>query len=56
MQYPSHTGLGMRDESGQTTAEYAVLMAVITLAILATLLLLTGSIQNTMQTVIGYLS
>ena len=31
-------------------------MTVITLAVLATLLLLSGSIQNTIQTVIGFLS
>ena len=54
MQYPSHTG--SKGESGQTTSEYAVLMTVITLAVMATLLLLTGAIQSTMQTVIGFLS
>ena len=56
MQQVTHTGAGSGRESGQTTAEYAVLMTVITLAVLATLLLLSGSIQNTIQTVIGFLS
>ena len=55
MQQVTHTGAGSGRESGQTTAEYAVLMTVITLAVLATLLLLSGSIQNTIQTVIGFL-
>ncbi len=42
-------------EAGQTTAEYAVLLTVMTLAVLATLMLLTSSIQGTMDSVIGYL-
>ncbi len=42
-------------EDGQTTAEYGVLMAVITLAVLATMIILSGAIQTVFQTVVGAL-
>ncbi len=45
----------MAGESGQTTSEYAVLFAVVTLAVVATMALLTSAMQGTLQTVIGYL-
>jgi Flp pilus assembly pilin Flp len=38
-------------ESGQTMAEYAVVLAVITVAIVATLILLAGGITNTLNSV-----
>ena len=39
------------DERGQTMAEYAVVLAVITVAIVATLGLLAGGINNTLSSV-----
>ena len=42
--------LRMREE-GQTMAEYAVVLAVITVAIIATLGLLSGAIQDAIQKV-----
>ena len=38
-------------ESGQTMAEYAVVLAVIVIAIIATLALLAGGITNTLNSV-----
>ena len=38
-------------ERGQTMAEYAVVLAVITVAIVATLVLLAGGINNTLSSV-----
>jgi Flp pilus assembly pilin Flp len=38
-------------EAGQTMAEYAVVLAVITVAIVATLVLLAGGITNTLNSV-----
>ncbi len=38
-------------ESGQTMAEYAVVLAVIIVAIVATLILLAGGIKNTLSSV-----
>lgn len=35
-----------RDEEGQTMAEYAVILSVITVAVLAALLLLSGNVGN----------
>ena len=40
-----------RDEEGQTMAEYAVVLAVITVAIVATLGVLSGSIDSALQSV-----
>jgi Flp pilus assembly pilin Flp len=40
-------------EEGQTMAEYAVVLAVITVAIVATLTLLSNGIRDTLTNVIG---
>jgi Flp pilus assembly pilin Flp len=42
-------------EEGQTMAEYAVVLAVITIAIIATLGALAGAIDGALQAVIGVL-
>ncbi len=42
-------------ENGQTMAEYAVVLAVITVAIVATLVLLAGGISKTLNSVTGKL-
>jgi Flp pilus assembly pilin Flp len=42
----------LRKEDGQTMAEYGVVLAVITLVIVATLLLLSGAINNALSRVI----
>jgi Flp pilus assembly pilin Flp len=42
-------------EKGQTMAEYAVVLAVITVAIVATLILLAGGINKTLSSVTGNL-
>jgi Flp pilus assembly pilin Flp len=44
-----------RRESGQTMAEYAVVLAVIVVAIIVTLGLLAGGIKNTLSSVTGKL-
>ena len=46
---------GLRNEEGQTMAEYGVVLAVITLIIVGTLLLLSGAINGALQRVIGVL-
>ena len=46
----------LRDEEGQTMAEYGVVLAVITLVIVATLLLLSGAINGALSAVISKLS
>ncbi len=45
----------LRDESGQTMAEYAVVLGVITIAVVVTLGLLASAIQNTLSNVIASL-
>lgn len=45
-----------RDDEGQTMAEYAVVLAVITVAILATLGVLSGRIDDALNAVAGGLS
>ena len=45
----------LRDESGQTMAEYAVVLGVITIAVVVTLGLLATAIQNTLTNVIASL-
>jgi Flp pilus assembly pilin Flp len=45
----------LRDESGQTMAEYAVVLGVITIAVVVTLGLLSTAIQSTHNTVIASL-
>jgi Flp pilus assembly pilin Flp len=42
----------LRKEDGQTMAEYGVVLAVITLVIVATLLLLSGAINDALSRVI----
>jgi len=42
----------VREESGQTMAEYAVVLGVITLAVVASLAVLSSSINNVISTVI----
>lgn len=44
---------GLRDESGQTMAEYAVVLGVITIAVVVTLGLLSTAIQNLLNNVIS---
>lgn len=43
------------DESGQTMAEYGVVLAVITLVIVGTLLALSGAINGALNSVVGIL-
>ena len=45
----------VRDEAGQTMAEYAVVLGVITIAVVVTLGLLATAIQNTLTNVIASL-
>jgi len=45
----------LRDEEGQTMAEYGVVLAVITLVIVATLLLLSGAINTALNKVVTVL-
>jgi Flp pilus assembly pilin Flp len=42
----------VREECGQTMSEYAVLLTVITVAIVASLALLSSSVTNVLNTVI----
>jgi len=46
-------GLPTSDESGQTMAEYAVVLGVITIAVVVTLGLLSTAIQNLLNNVIS---
>jgi Flp pilus assembly pilin Flp len=45
-----------RDETGQTMSEYAIVLAVITPTIVATLALLSQGFQDRLATVVGYLT
>ena len=45
----------MRDEEGQTMAEYGVILAVITVAVVATIVLLGGAINDAFQSVLSNL-
>ena len=45
--------LGLPDEAGQTMAEYAVVLGVITIAVVVTLGLLSTAIQNLLNNVIS---
>ena len=45
--------LSAESEEGQTTAEYAVVLGVITLAIVTTFAVLSGGIQSILQQVVG---
>jgi pilus assembly protein Flp/PilA len=42
-----------RDESGQTMAEYGVVLALVTLAVLGAMTMLGGSISSALQAVAG---
>ena len=44
-----------RSEEGQTMAEYGVVLAVITLAVIAAISLLSGNVQNAIENVAGLL-
>ncbi|MGN6378030.1 MAG: Flp family type IVb pilin [Gaiellales bacterium] len=44
-----------KDEAGQTMAEYAVVLAVITIAVVVTLGLLSSSISKQLNSVVGIL-
>ena len=46
----------VRSEEGQTMAEYGVILAVITVAIIAVLVLLSDGIRNNLQAVVDVLS
>jgi Flp pilus assembly pilin Flp len=46
-------GLSLADEAGQTMAEYAVVLGVITIAVVVTLGLLSSAIQNLLNNVIS---
>jgi Flp pilus assembly pilin Flp len=45
----------LREETGQTMAEYAVVLAVITIAVVVTLGLLSSAISSQLTSVIGIL-
>ena len=45
----------LRDQTGQTMAEYAVVLAVITIAVVVTLGLLSTAISGKLNSVIGIL-
>jgi len=45
-----------REEAGQTMAEYAVVLAVITIAVFGALALLSGNIVNALTRVAGYIT
>ena len=45
----------LREEAGQTMAEYAVVLAVITIAVVVTLGLLSTAISSQLNSVIGIL-
>ena len=47
---------GLREEKGQTMAEYGVVLGVITLIIVATLLLLSGAINTSLSKAITALT
>ena len=47
--------LNLREEKGQTMAEYGVVLAVITLLIVGTLTTLSGAINSTLSSVAGKL-
>jgi pilus assembly protein Flp/PilA len=44
-----------RSEEGQTMAEYGVVLAVITLAVIAAITLLAGNVSNAINSVAGIL-
>jgi Flp pilus assembly pilin Flp len=52
-EYTSKLVNEVKDEAGQTMAEYAVVLAVITIAVVATLTLLSTAIKNQLTSVIA---
>ena len=48
-------GAHVRDDAGQTMAEYAVVLAVITVATVAVFTALSGGISGAINNVIGYI-
>ena len=48
--------VNLRREEGQTMAEYGVILAVITVAIVGALVLLSGGIENNLNAVISVLT
>jgi Flp pilus assembly pilin Flp len=44
-----------RREEGQTMAEYGVILAVISVGVIAALTALSGGVQNTITNIVGYL-
>ena len=51
-----HSGHELASEEGQTMAEYAVVLAVITMAIVATFTAMSGSIQTVLERIVGLFS
>jgi Flp pilus assembly pilin Flp len=54
--YITRLFVAARREEGQTMAEYGVILAVITVAIIAVLVLLSDGIRNNLQAVVDALS
>ena len=50
------SALTLREESGQTMAEYGVVLAVITIGVVATLILLSGGITKALDSVTSILN
>ncbi len=55
IEYLNETVATLEDEAGQTMAEYAVVLGVITIAVVVTLGLLSTAIKNTLNNVIASL-
>jgi Flp pilus assembly pilin Flp len=55
IEYLNETVETLQDEAGQTMAEYAVVLGVITIAVVVTLGLLSTAIKNTLNNVIASL-
>ncbi len=55
LEYFSRLFTELQDEAGQTMAEYAVVLAVITIAVVVTLGLLSSSISKQLNSVVGIL-
>jgi Flp pilus assembly pilin Flp len=55
LEYFSRLFAELKDEAGQTMAEYAVVLAVITIAVVVTLGLLSTAIKGQLTSVIGVL-
>ena len=55
IEYLSRLFADLKEESGQTMAEYAVVLGVITIAVVVTLGLLSSAISGKLTSVIGIL-